>query len=449
MRSRPIAAAAVLAVALVAGGAMPASADSGDHAQPGNIVQPGNIAQPGDIAQSAVVSANPVDWTPHVLNGTVWSMAVVGDTVIVGGSFTAVADSSRRHTYARRNMFAYDLHDGTVRSFDPDVDGTVYALATGPDDTVYAGGAFTEVNGDDQRGLARLDLDGDRVGGFRAQIGRGQVQTLGERDGWLYAGGTFASIDGQERDGLARVDARSGALDRRFDARLTSPGLRRTLVESLDISPDGQRMVVVGSYMKSNGTDRAQIAMFDIGGSGAALDGWYTNAFTVRCAPDFEAYVRQVKFSPDGSYIVTAQTGGTSDPDKPCDAAARFQASGSGRHDPVWVQRTGGNTLTAVAITGVAVYLGGHQLYMDNPYGHKVKNVGQPAVFTPGPGAVVRPGIAAVDPATGKALSWNPTRARGVGVHAFVTVSRGLLVGSDTDELGHEYHGRIGMFPLA
>ena len=59
-----------------------------------------------------------------------------------------------------------------------------------------------------------------------------------------------------------------------------------------------------------------------------------------------------------------------------------------------------------------------------------------------------RPGIGALNPLTGKALPWNPTRSRGVGVRAFVATAAGLLVGSDTDKLGREYHGRIGMFPL-
>src|SRR3954470_18766504 len=95
-----------------------------------------------DPAPSAVVSANPVDFTPHVLDGTVWALALVGDTVVVGGSFTKVTDSTRRQTYARRNLFAYGLRDGAVRSFAPAVDGAVYALAAGAGNTVYAGGAF-------------------------------------------------------------------------------------------------------------------------------------------------------------------------------------------------------------------------------------------------------------------------------------------------------------------
>ncbi len=60
-----------------------------------------------------------------------------------------------------------------------------------------------------------------------------------------------------------------------------------------------------------------------------------------------------------------------------------------------------------------------------------------------------RPGIGAIDPTTGKALAWNPTRTRGVGVEALVATPTGLLVGSDTTELGHQFHARLGMFPLS
>ena len=59
-----------------------------------------------------------------------------------------------------------------------------------------------------------------------------------------------------------------------------------------------------------------------------------------------------------------------------------------------------------------------------------------------------RVGIGAVSPTTGKALAWNPTRARGVGRARVPGHPGGLIVGSDTDQLGHEYHGRLGMFPV-
>ncbi|MEU4239966.1 delta-60 repeat domain-containing protein [Actinoplanes sp. NPDC026619] len=394
-----------------------------------------------DPAQSSVVSANPVDFTPHVLDGTVWSMALVGDTVVVGGAFTKVADSSRRHTYARKNLFAFGLNDGEIRSFAPEVDGAVYSLATGGDTTVYAGGAFKSVNGTSQRGITRLYVgSGERVSSFTATINWGDVRSLQARGSMLYAAGTFSAIGGGNREALARLNGTTGAVDTGFDAKLTAPGLSRTRVEHFDISPDGRRLVAVGALLRASGYDRTQIAMFDVSGPHAILLNWYTDAYKPACMKGFDTYLRQVKFAPDGSYFVVAATGRASSPTSLCDSAARFETIGNGRHNPTWVQRTGGDSLYAVAVTGSAVYLGGHQRYFDNPYGTDAKG--------PGPGAVARPGIGAVSTISGRALTWNPTRSRGVGVRCFLVVPHGLLVGSDTDQLGHEYHGRIGMFPL-
>jgi hypothetical protein len=394
-----------------------------------------------DLAQPVVVSANPVDFTPHVLDGTVWTLAVVGDTVIVGGSFTKITDSARKQTLARRNIFAYGLNDGAIRAFAPTVDGAVYALAAGANGTVYVGGAFKTVNGTAQRGLAQLSVgSGQRIAGFGARINWGDVRALTASGSRLYVGGTFSAVNGVARTALARLSATTGAVDTGFDGRLTAPGLSRTRVEHFDLSPDGRKLVAVGALLRANGLDRTQLVMYDVAGPAATVLNWYTDAYKPECMQGFDTYLRQVKFSPDGSYFVVAATGRASSSIKLCDSAARFETAGSGRHDPTWVQRTGGDSLYAVAVTGTAVYLGGHQRFLDNPYGSDTKG--------PGPGAVSRVGIGAVSPTTGRALPWDPTRDRGVGVRAFAVVPNGLIVGSDTDQLGKEYHGRIGMFPL-
>ncbi len=418
MRRRLFAAALLIPAALL--GASPAAADP---------------------AQPAVVSANPVDFTPHVLDGTVWAIAVVGDTVVVGGNFTQVTNSAKTQTYARRNIFAYGLTNGVIRPFAPAVDGPVYALTPGASNTVYLGGSFKTVNGAAQRGLARVNLaGGQRIGSFTAKINWGDVRAMSSKGSRLYVGGTFSAINGVSRVGLARLNSTTGAVDQGFNARLSAPGLDRTRVEHFDLSPDGRRLIAIGALLKVGAAERTQIALFDVSGPSARLADWYTDAYKPTCMKGFDTYLRQVKFSPDGRYFVVAATGRASSPTKLCDSAARFEVAGSGRHNPTWVQRTGGDSLYAVAVTGAAVYLGGHQRYLDNPYGSDANG--------PGPGAVSRVGIGAVHPVTGKALPWNPTRARGVGVRAFVSTPQGLLVGSDTDQLGKEYHGRIGMFPL-
>jgi hypothetical protein len=263
-----------------------------------------------DPAQSAVVSANPVDFTPHVLDGTVWALAVVGDTVVVGGSFTRVQDSARKTTYARKNIFAYGLRDGAVRSFAPAVDAAVYALAPGASNTVYLGGGFKTVNGAAQRGLARVAIsDGARITAFAAKTNWGDVRVLNTRGAKLYAGGTFSAINGVTRVGLARVDAGTGRVDPGFDAKISAPGLSRPRVEHFDISPDGSRLIAVGALLKVGAAARTQIAMFDITGAAATLTSWYTDAYQPACLAGFDTYLRQVKFSPDGRWFVVAATG--------------------------------------------------------------------------------------------------------------------------------------------
>lgn len=397
----------------------------------------GVVPAVAQVGQPTVVSADPVDWSPHVLDGTVRAITLVGDAVVVGGDFSAVASNSG-FRYRRNYLFAFGARDGALRGFAPSIDGPVYALAPGPGNTVYVGGAFRTVNGAAQRGLTRLSLaHGGRAPSFRASINWGDVRALAVSGRWLYAGGRFSAVNGLARAALARVDTGSGTVDAGFDARLTH-GASRAKVEDFALSPDGRRLVVAGAITHAAGVPRSQLVMLDTGGAGAGISGWYTDAYRGTCDTGYDTYLRGVDFAPDGSYFVVVTTGNQAGPTHMCDTAARFQAAGVGRHNPAWVNHTGGNTLLAVAVTGSAVYVGGHQLWLDNPHGNK----------SAGPGAVSRPGIGAIDPRTGRALAWNPTRSRGVGVRAFEATADGLWVGSDTDRLGNEYHGRIGMFPL-
>src|SRR5699024_517949 len=111
-------------------------------------------------------------------------------------------------------------------------------------------------------------------------------------------------------------------------------------------------------------------------------------------------------FAPNGRYFVVVTSGGGINPSSLCDSAARFRSGGAGFHRPQWVNKTGADTLLSVAASRDAVYVGGHQRWMNNPRGRDV----------PRTGAVPRPSLAALDPRTGIPLGWNPGRnPRGYG----------------------------------
>ena len=181
--------------------------------------------------------------------------------------------------------------------------------------------------------------------------------------------------------------------------------------------------------MKVNGQPRAQAALIDLSTSPASLANWQTDRYVHPCFSNaFVTYMRDVDFSPDGSYFVIVATGGPN-VGTLCDTAARWNTNATGSAlEPAWVDVSGGDTLSAVAITGSVVYVGGHQRWMNNYYGSDFA----------GPGTVDRPGIAALDPINGMPFSWNPGRDRGKAVYGFLATNDGLWVGSDTDRIGGE-----------
>jgi len=392
------------------------------------------------IKQDAVVSENPVNWTPNVLDGTVRAIAVVGSKVVVGGNFEKVKQAGSSTTVSRHNIFSFDMSTGKIDTkFVPKVDGTVYALQTGTSGSVYVAGSFTKTNGAALGGLTKLNVaDGKAVKGFNARVGHGLVFDMIRRGSHVYIAGEFTTIAGATHAPLARVDATTGKADPKLNISVTTPRQGALKIFKMAVDPADTRLIIDGTFTRVGGQRRYQIAMINTSGT-PKLSTWATERYATPCSSSFDTYMRGIDFAPDGSYFVVVTTGAPHGTTQLCDTAARWESSKTGAgQNPTWVNWTGGDTLLSVSVTGKAIYVGGHQRWQDNPKGHD----------SAGPGAVSRPGIAALNPTGGKALSWNPTRTRGHGVETLIATSKGLFVGSDTDELGHEYHGRVGMFPL-
>ena len=398
-----------------------------------------------DHSQSSVVSANPMDKTPNVRDGTVRDFAIVGDKVVVAGTFTTVRNSGSSTDYARKGIFAFDRSTGALdQAFKPELNGSVNTLVTGDDGTVYAGGNFTTVNGTATTGITQLRLsDGKATTGFTKARLNGSVFALDRSGDQLYVGGTFSKATSAAHASVARLNASTGKADPNFDIQVSEPWKGAVRVGELAVDPLGSRLVMTGSFKKVNGQTRSQIAMLDLTGTTAKLSSWNTTGFSKQCQAAVDYYARDVDFSPNGDYFDVVSTGGHavsgSDSATLCDSATRWKSDATGTDvKPVWHNMTGGDSLYSVADTGAAVYVGGHERWLDNPKGHDSK----------GTGAVDRPGIGAIDSSSGKALSWNPTRDRGHGVEALVASTTGLYVGSDTDNIGGEWHQKIGYFPM-
>ncbi len=177
---------------------------------------------------------------------------------------------------------------------------------------------------------------------------------------------------------------------------------------------------------------------------GAVVDpSWRTRRYEPACyAWAFDHYTRDIQIAPDGTWFSIVTSGG-GNPGTLCDTVTRWNFADTGDDvQPRWADYTGGDSLFSVEVTGTAVYTGGHQRWMNNPFGQD----------TPGASSVPRAGISAHDPRTGALLAWHPGRnPRGVGVEAMLATATGLYVGMDTDYFGNRQYLRpgLGYFPLA
>ncbi|HEU4348203.1 MAG TPA: delta-60 repeat domain-containing protein [Actinoplanes sp.] len=394
------------------------------------------------IALGVVVSTNPANYTPHINQGAVYKMAEVGGILYAGGEFTSVtaAPGVGGGTVNRSNIVAFNAATGVIQPFAPGISGQVWAIVASGG-SLYVGGTFTAVDGVARRGLVKLNPTTGAVDtAFNAGLTSGVVREAAVVNGRLIISGTFP---GKVRAVSLTTGANTGYINVAISGSVAS-NAGPTEVYRFAVDPLGTRLVGIGNFTSVGGQTRYRAFMLTLGATSASLNAWDYLPLRNLCASSTTTdYLRDVDFSPDGTWFVIVSTGfvprsgqiGTA----LCDATARFETSVPSPAVPTWINYTGGDTLHSVAATDVAVYVQGHQRWLDNPLGRD----------TAGPGAVSRPGIGAINPVTGKALlTWNPTKDRGVGGKDLLVTARGLWVGSDTTRIGGELHPRVALLPV-
>jgi hypothetical protein len=156
------------------------------------------------------------------VTSTVNALAIVGNTLYLGGDFTGVTKVGGA-SFLRNRLAAIDLSTLNVTAWNPDADGEVMALATSGT-KVYAGGAFTFIGGVQRVGAAAFDT---QTGGtlttwdpeiFDANapppVFQGIVYALAPFGSTMYVGGRFTHVGNGspvQRDSIAAVDLVNGA----------------------------------------------------------------------------------------------------------------------------------------------------------------------------------------------------------------------------------------------
>ena len=404
------------------------------------------------VFHDRLLVSNPTNGTPRILDGGrgdgVKAFAQIGNTMYVGGEFTQVSESSGP-TITRNHIFSFDVNTGAIsNSFVPQLNGKVESIQPAPDGlSVFVGGYFTTVNGQNAKRIAKISTsNGQLVGGWTANVTTGsRVMDMSISGNRLFIGGEFSKVNTQTRTNLAALDVNSGALD--GSVNLTFDGVQsgtRRRIQRMDISPDGDTIVAIGNFATVNGLDRRQVVVINVGSNPASVANWQTDRYKNSCSSTFDTYMRDVDIDPSGTYFVIATTGaffGGATSGVLCDTVTRWELNQSGSGlQPNWIDYSGGDSIWSVLSTGHAIYMGGHNRWMNNAF----------AGDSAGPGSVPRVGTAALDPLNGLPLDWTATREpRREGVFKLLATSTGVWWGSDSCCIAGERHERLAHLPVA
>jgi WD40 repeat protein len=277
------------------------------------------------------------------INNTVAALAVSpdGDTLYVGGTFTAVNGST-----ALSRLIALDTTTGLPTAFSPGVNSNVAALALTPDGgTLYAGGIFTMVNGSiAENRLAAFNTTTGVATAFNPNLNDNVNAIALSPDGTtVYAAGQFTTVNGGVAENrLAAFNSTTGV------ATAFNPNVNNT-IDALAVSPDGATVFAGGTFTTVNGsTTENRLAAFN------ATTGVAT-AFNANL--NFNALA--LAMSPDGSTLYAGGQFATANGSTAVRFLASFDPSTGivGTFTPVM----NGGLVDALALTpdGNTLYAGG------------------------------------------------------------------------------------------
>jgi hypothetical protein len=378
--TRRIAAIAAAGLALAVGLAVPASA----------INPSTGIATVSAVPNNLTPSFNTTCTSAGVTQNCaqVRAQAQNGNTMYAGGSWAQVTDpTTKTTTTSRPNLVAYNRTTGAIMSgfAAHTFDGMVLALALSPDGTkLYVGGEFSKIctttNGTQtcatvQHLAAFNSTTGALLSAFQvsgkatsnpaatnpaAAYGRVRALFVYKPSNTLYVAGDFTKLEGASVTQLAALNVSTGALITAFKPVIaTNTAAANNVppsVNSVAVGPGttagSTRVYAGGHFDYING--KAQTTLTALHPSTGVPDTTFVPALQFQTSPyDPNEAGLGIAIAPDGT-VLMAQGGHYN-------RGYRFNLSGT----RVWMVNSGGD-LQTVALSGNAVYFGGHFICWSN-----------------------------------------------------------------------------------
>ena len=206
------------------------------------------------IAAASVTTANAASWNPNA-DSTVSALAVDSTTnsVAFGGSFSAVDVTDRSAIAAMARATTTDSDLPSTTAIDVGTTGAIRAAVLSGT-TLYIGGDFTWINGSSRKHLAAIDtLTGNLTSWNPTADQTVRAFALDSTSGVLYAGGDFSNAGASLRQHLAAFATLTGNLT-------AWSGFTNGTVNALAVDPVGGALYAAGSFTNAAGQTRNRLA---------------------------------------------------------------------------------------------------------------------------------------------------------------------------------------------
>ena len=141
----------------------------------------------------------------------------------LGSPRALLADGTTLYVSVQSRIVALDAPTGSLLPFDLPVSFAVEAMEK-DGNSLYVGGFFTSVGGQDRASLAEIDVSTGSVTSWNPGVSgsSGSVSELAVTPSAVYISGAFTTAGGAARRGLAAIDRTTGTATA-FDVQLTPP----------------------------------------------------------------------------------------------------------------------------------------------------------------------------------------------------------------------------------
>ncbi|MBC7383101.1 MAG: T9SS type A sorting domain-containing protein [Bacteroidia bacterium] len=188
-----------------------------------------------------------VAW-PISIDGTVTVLKQIGSKLLVGGDFYSV------NQLFRRSLAIVDTVNGTPTSFDVECDGSINDVILAGTNLII-GGNFSNFGTSARNNLAMVNLGGTGVLQSWNPNLNGQVRRLLLNQTQLYAIGDFTQVGSTVKKRMASFE-----LSNNFNLRNWSVVADSTIHVAIAV---GSKIIVGGNFLNINGVSRSSIASLD------------------------------------------------------------------------------------------------------------------------------------------------------------------------------------------